>query len=174
MITSVEGPGCVGQNHTAAWVVVVYKPYKAGTYSNRADQRYVSSLNKCTMIPIKTPVGSGIRISGIMEGRFATYGLAPQVNDGPGCFNVEAYSVGLATGPVPAISLQPGEDFYNPQDPNNIINDQGYGLWWARHSIRSSQLLGLKWWVVDIEAVRYREQSTIRTQGCSPTQGAMY
>jgi hypothetical protein len=123
MITSGESSQCQFGNMNVAWMVVVRKPN-----STRASRKYVSSLDGCTMIPITEPIGSEIIISGMIEDRLSVQGLAPTVTQG--CFNVEAYSVGLASENVGDL---------NPQDPNNIINDQGYGLFWDQTDIATDR-----------------------------------
>jgi hypothetical protein len=126
VVTSAENSICQTGNVNVAWFVVFYK----ANSSKRSDRRYISSLdNKCMVLPVTAPNGTQIVAAGMLGDRLATNGLSPSVTEG--CFNVEAYSVGLASDGDPRQ--------FNPQDPNNIINDQGYGLFWDETDADSQQ-----------------------------------
>ena len=122
-----EQQTCAFGNMSVAWIVMVRR-----ANGSRAKRRYVSSLDvgtvagSCAQIPITAPVGSEITITGLIQGgRLATEPFAPSfktptVNES--CWNVEAFSVGLA--PLDSSEI-------NPLDPTNVINPQGFGLFWA-------------------------------------------
>jgi hypothetical protein len=122
VVTSGENARCQGENAQAVWVIIV----RDG--KGRIQRRYITSLdsfdmtsqNFCVILPITAPIGTQIIISGLLAGRGPLDGLSPSVTEQ--CFNAEAYSVGLSSeGAVGQL---------NPQDPNNIVNAQGYGLFW--------------------------------------------
>jgi hypothetical protein len=117
VVTSAESPQCQFGNINVAWVLLI----RNSDQDSRPERRYISSLdNHCVILPVTAPIGTHITVSGLLEIRGATNGLAPTVAEQ--CFNVEAYSIGLASG----------GDFgeLDPQDPANIVNDQGFGLLW--------------------------------------------
>jgi hypothetical protein len=124
VITSAESAACDLENVNVAWIMIL----RRFDDLSRIGRHYVSSLDNqplsspCVVLPVDAPVGTEITVSGILADRGSTDGLAPSVAEG--CFNAEAFSVGLATGSVNGV----GE--INPQDPTNIINEQGYGLFW--------------------------------------------
>lgn len=126
MLTSGESASCAFGNINVAWVVIVRK----AADSTRVSRRYVTSLDGCAMIPIKSPIGTRIQISGIMQDRGAINGLSPSlptVNEG--CFNTEAYSVGLKDG---------GSGELDPTDVSNIIDPKGYGLFWDQQDLAAA------------------------------------
>ena len=118
IVTSAENPTCALGNINVAWVIII----RRADDPTRASRRYVSSLDGCAVIRVKAPIATQITISGIMQDRLATQGLSPSlppINEQ--CFNTEAYSVGLKDG---------GFNEIDPNSPSNIINAQGYGLFW--------------------------------------------
>ena len=118
IVTSAENPTCAPGNVNVAWVIIIRKTDDP----TRASRRYVSSLDGCADIRVKALVGTQITISGIMQDRLAIQGLSPSlptINEQ--CFNTEAYSVGLTDA---------GFNEIDPNDLSNIINAQGYGLFW--------------------------------------------
>ena len=123
MLTSGESAACSFGNINVAWVVIVRKTAD----STRISRRYVTSLDGCAMIPIKSPIGTQIQISGIMQDRGAINGLSPSLPTvTEGCFNTEAYSVGLKVG---------GPDELDPTDPGNIVDPKGFGLFWDQQDL---------------------------------------
>jgi hypothetical protein len=117
VVTSGESPQCQFGNINVAWVLLI----RNWDHDSRPERRYVSSLdNHCVILPVTAPIGTRIAVSGLLEDRGATNGLAPTVAEQ--CFNVEAYSIGLTDDDIP--------QELNPQDPANIVNDQGFGLLW--------------------------------------------
>jgi hypothetical protein len=125
MITSGESAKCATGNVNVAWVAIIRK-----SDNSMRSRRYVSSIDGCAILPIKAPIGTQITISGIMGDRLATHGLSPTPSTPTvteGCFNNEVFSLGLETeGAIGQL---------DPQDPNDIINSQGYGLAWAQTDI---------------------------------------
>lgn len=86
---------------------------------------YVSGIAVgCTILPLMVPVGTQITVTGVLQDTAAIPGgeisdsVAPTIED---CFNIEGYSVGLAANSTSE---------FDPTDPNNIINAQGYGFFW--------------------------------------------
>jgi hypothetical protein len=124
---------CQFGNINVAWVAIIRADIiRNPNLDSRHDRRYISSLDEtaankhCVILPITVPIGTPITVSGLIEDRGSTDGLSPtrmQPTVTEQCFNVEAYSIGL-TDDDPANEL-------NPLDPTNIINDQGFGLFWA-------------------------------------------
>jgi hypothetical protein len=135
VITTGELRQCTFGNINVAWVIILQRADNV----TRAGRRYITSEDitpelghNCIVLPVDLPAGSQIRLSGILADRLAVNGLAPSVNED--CFNAEAYSVGLSSNPN-----QIGEQI-NPQDPTNIINTQGYGLFWDETDAQSQNL----------------------------------
>jgi hypothetical protein len=93
--------------------------------SGPAARRFIQShVNPgCVIIPIAEPIGTQIGIVGLLKDTLAIPSFAPNTQSpavSQGCFNVEAFTVGLASV---------GSEF-DPQDPANIIDAQGYGFAW--------------------------------------------
>jgi len=129
VITSAENTRCQTGNINVAWIVILHR----SDNFTRAGRRYITSLdNKCVVLPVDAPVGSQIMVSGILADRLAVNGLAPSVNED--CFNAEAYSIGLSSNGDPRET--------NPQDPSNIVNEQGYGLFWDETDADAQQTFG--------------------------------
>jgi hypothetical protein len=117
MLSGGESAACQMGNTNNAFVVTIRilgKP-KLTTYIS-------GGAVGCTVLPLTVPVGTQITVTGVLQDTAAIPGgeisdnLAPTIED---CFNVEGYSVGLATN---------GASEFDPTDPNNIINAQGYGF----------------------------------------------
>jgi hypothetical protein len=115
-----ENARCQFGNANDAWIVTVSSPAKPGI------TRYISGVGQgCAVLPITLATGTELDIAGILQQTAAIPGgpnapaeLASITED---CFNVEGFSVGLTAGA--------GSEF-DPNDPSNIINGQGYGFFW--------------------------------------------
>ncbi len=96
--------------------------------STHSLRRYIemSGLGNCAVLPITAPVGSRVVISGVLQDTLAIPGAASSLNSPStqvveSCFNVEAFSLGLAAN---------SQSEFDPQDLTNIINAQGFGFMW--------------------------------------------
>ena len=123
MITGGEVNQCTFGNIDDAWVVTVTALNAKGVVRAR---RYIpgSGNSSCVILPLTGWPGSTITITGVLQDTLAIPGFTPNQTQAPtvfeSCFNVEAFTVGLA-------AVASG---FNPQDPANIIDAQGYGLAW--------------------------------------------
>ncbi len=121
MVTSGEVSDCTYGNIDASYVVIVTALTAKGVV--RARRFFPGSGNSfCVIQPLTGWVGTQVQITGVLQDTLAIPGFAP--GDAPviaeSCFNVEAFTVGLAAA---------GAEF-DPQDPANIIDAEGYGLAW--------------------------------------------
>jgi hypothetical protein len=95
--------------------------------------RFITSGSPCVVLPITAKPGTDIGITGVLQDTLAIFGTPLLSRRGSayvihptnpiveGCFNVEGFSVGL--GAIPGSE-------YDPRASENIINNQGYGLFW--------------------------------------------
>ena len=122
MITGGEVNRCTFGNIDDVWVVTVTALNAKGVLRAR---RYISGSGNsdCMILPLLGWPGSTVTITGVLQDTLAIPGFASktpaQISED--CFNVEAFTVGLA----------PVASGFNPQDPANVVNAQGYGLAWA-------------------------------------------
>jgi len=118
MFTGGENAICELGNISDAYVVTV------SVADNPNLSEYISSSQGCVVLPITVATGTQINMTGVLQDTDAIPGGDPtgRLNAiSEDCFNVEGFSVGLAAGT--------GSEF-NPLDPANIINEQGYGFFW--------------------------------------------
>jgi hypothetical protein len=119
MLTGGESAVCQRGNINDAYVVTVSVLGKPKLTS------YISGSGvNCNILPIIVPVGTRISIAGVLQDTAAIPGAETTTNTVSifeNCFNIEGYSVGLT-----ATSASE----YDPADPTNIINAQGYGFFW--------------------------------------------
>src|SRR5215469_1136310 len=119
MFSGGESLICQSGNIDDAFVVTV------SVSGNPNLSRYISSggVGGCVVLPIALRVGAQINVTGVLQDTSAIPNNAAasitSINDG--CFNVEGFSVGLAANS--------GSEF-DPLDPDNLINTQGYGFFW--------------------------------------------
>ncbi len=115
-----ESPTCRTGNINDAYVVTVSASNKPGLF------RYISGSGEgsCVVLPLAVPVGIQISVTGVLQDTTAIPGGAPASNTTStteDCFNVEGFSMGLSANSASE---------YDPVDPANIINAQGYGFFW--------------------------------------------
>ena len=119
MLASGESPNCQIGNINDAYVVTVSPTDKRGSI------RYISgSGTACVVLPITAKIGTELSITGVLQDTAAIPGGAVSSRSSAiseDCFNVEGYSVGLAVN---------NASEFDPADPSNIINAQGYGFLW--------------------------------------------
>jgi hypothetical protein len=125
MISDGEKTQCTFGNVATLWIVVVH------TSTLGSVKRYWGDAQHCALLPIRAKVGATVSIIGILQDTDAIPGgahpsiqapaQAPVLNVQENCFNVEAFSIGLAANE--------GSQF-DPQDPSNSVNGDGYGLAW--------------------------------------------
>ncbi len=120
MISGGEKLQCTFGNIDDVYVVAVNVSTKS------KPRRYIlSSAEGCVVLPITAALGTHIEVTGVLQDTDAEPGAsglsdsASSVSEN--CFNVEGFSVGLGAN---------SQSEYNPQDPANIINAQGYGFFW--------------------------------------------
>jgi len=121
MFTGGESAKCLFGNIADAYVVTVSV---SDNSDNLANSKYISGSGGCVVLPIALKTGTKINVTGVLQDTDAIPGGDPtgRLNAiSEDCFNVEGFSVGLAAGT--------GSEF-NPLDPANIINEQGYGFFW--------------------------------------------
>jgi hypothetical protein len=114
-----ENARCQTGNINDAWVVTV------------SDQsglsRYISGSGEggCFVLPITERVGTQVTVTGVLQDTTAipgSPGLAGSaISISEDCLNVEGFSAGLAANS--------GSEF-DPNDPDNIVNTQGFGFFW--------------------------------------------
>jgi hypothetical protein len=120
ILSSGESPTCRLGNINDAYVVTVSASNKPGLL------RYISGSGEgsCVVLPLAVPVGTQITVTGVLQNTTAVPGGAPASNTistTEDCFNIEGFSVGLSAN---------NASEYDPADPANIINTQGYGFFW--------------------------------------------
>jgi hypothetical protein len=119
MLSGGESPNCRRGNINDAYVVTVSPTDKRGI------PRYISSSGEgCVVLPIRTAVGTQLSITGVLQDTTAIPGgevISRTSSISENCFNVEGYSVGLSANSASE---------FDPADPANIINAQGYGFFW--------------------------------------------
>jgi hypothetical protein len=119
MLMGGENAICQRGNINDAYVVSVSISGKP------ALTRYISGGGiSCTILPVSVPIGTRISITGVLQDTAAVPGFAtrsdiPSVNEN--CFNIQGYSVGLSAN---------NASEFDPADPTNIVNAQGYGFFW--------------------------------------------
>jgi hypothetical protein len=121
MFSGGQNADCVFGNATNAWVVTV------SVADNRNLSQYISGGGSggCAVLPIAVTTGTQINVTGVLQDAAAipggnAAGEISSISEGY-CFNVEGFSVGLAAAS--------GSEF-DPLNPANIINRQGYGFFW--------------------------------------------
>ena len=119
MFSGGENSTCVLGNINDAWVVTV------STVGGKPISEYISSAGpSCVVLPLSLALGTQINVTGVLQDTDSIPGGSASPNIASimeSCFNVEGFSVGLASNS--------GSEF-NPQDPSNIINSQNYGFLW--------------------------------------------
>jgi hypothetical protein len=119
MFSGGESATCQMGNIADAFVVTV------SVSGNPNLSRYISGggLGGCVVLPIALRAGAQIDVTGVLQdtGAIPNNAAASISSISEGCFNVEGFSVGLAANS--------GSEF-DPLDPDNIINRQGYGFLW--------------------------------------------
>jgi hypothetical protein len=123
MLSGGESARCQLGNINDAYVVAVTSS------ANPSVSRFVSGVGagSCVVLPITLKTGTQIQITGVLQdtasisGGIAQAPFDPATSISESCFNVEAYAVGLAA--------DSGSE-YDPQDPSNVINTQGFGFLW--------------------------------------------
>jgi hypothetical protein len=122
MISSGENSACQMGNASDIWIAIIH------TSTLGSVRRYVGDAHACVLLPIRAKLGATVSITGILQVTGAIPGgasrpsiQAPVPNVQEGCFNVEAFSIGLVANI--------GSEF-DPQDPAHIVNGDGYGFLW--------------------------------------------
>jgi hypothetical protein len=119
MFTGGENVVCRRGNINDAYVVTV-----AVVGKSKLTRYIVGTGTNCSLLPIILPIGTRLSITGVLQDTAAIPGAAinsdaTSINEN--CFNVEGYSVGLDADSASE---------FDPGDPANIINAQGYGFFW--------------------------------------------
>jgi hypothetical protein len=119
MLSGGESPNCRRGNIKDAYVVTMSPTNKRGL------TRYISGSGEgCVVLPITAAVGTHLSITGVLQDTTAIPGadvIRGTVSVNENCFNIEGYSVGLAANSASE---------FDPADPANIINAEGYGFFW--------------------------------------------
>src|SRR5215813_10494520 len=121
MFTGGESAKCLFGNIADAYVVTVSV---FDNSDNTTNSKYISGSGGCVVLPIALKTGTKINVTGVLQDTDAIPGGKPAEDTSSiseNCFNVEGFSVGLATNN--------GSEF-DPFDPANIINRQGFGFFW--------------------------------------------
>lgn len=119
MLSGGETASCQVGNINDAYVVTI------SIIGEPKQTTYISGgAVGCVVLPITVPIGTQISITGVLQdtaavpGEVSTNSLASITED---CFNIEGYSVGLTANSASE---------FDPADPNNIVNAQGYSFFW--------------------------------------------
>ena len=120
MLSAGESPSCQTGNISSVYVVII------STSNKPSVSRHISSseVQGCAVLPITLAKGTQLTITGVLQDTAAIPGGSisdSTISVTEGCFNVEAFALGL-TGS--------SSSEYDPSSSANIVNTQGFGFAW--------------------------------------------